>query len=245
MKPLNILALALASGLLLNASCSSSSNDTNADAGPAGGPFAGPTDTHCDGITPVVVDPATCSGDTSAGDTSAGGAADASGSTSAGGAADASGSTSAGGATDCNQTHDAMYGDTLFNSEGDDDDCKYHASWTSTPIRLSEPVTFTLTASTKTPDELTSQPLEALADGRIPLTRLDVYQPCDPNRRGPAQNASAKITETAAGVFTAGPIKFDQSGRWVVRFHLYEQCIDGDTSPHGHIAFFVDVPAVP
>jgi hypothetical protein len=169
-----------------------------------------------------VVDPATCSGSD----------------TGEGGAADGGGDTAAGGATDCNQTHDAEYGDTLYNSEGDDDDCKYHASWTSTPIRLNEAVTLTLT----TTDKATGAPLEALADGKVPLTRLDVYQPCDPNRRGPSQNLTAPIKETMPGVFTVGPIKFDQSGRWVVRFHLYEQCVDGDTSPHGHIAFFVEVP---
>ena len=27
------------------------------------------------------------------------------------------------------------YGDTMFNAEGDDDDCKYHVKWTSTPVR--------------------------------------------------------------------------------------------------------------
>ncbi len=228
MKPLRMLALVMASGLLLNVSCSSSeesSANTNTDAGPAGGPVTGPADDHCAGNT-VTVDPATCSGDTSAG-----GAAD------QGNTGD-SGATSTGGAADCNQTHDADYGDTLPNDSGDDDDCKYHASWKSTPVRLNEPVTFTLTAS----DKLTNMPLLPLADGAIPLTRLDVYEPCDPNRRGPAQNLTAKITQTNPGEFSVGPIKFDQSGRWVVRFHLYEQCVDGDTSPHGHIAFFIDVP---
>jgi len=228
MKPLRILALAVASGLLLNVSCSSSddsSGNTSADAGPPGGPVSGAEDHHCDGIPTVVVDPTTCSGDTSAG-----GAADAAGGDSS--------SNNSGGAADCNQTHDADYGDTLFNDSGDDDDCKYQASWLSTPIYLNEPVTFTLTATNKQ----TTQPLVPLEDGDIPLTRLDVYQPCDPNRRGPTQNSMAKITPIADGKFSVGPIKFDQPGRWVVRFHLYEQCVDGDTSPHGHIAFFVNVP---
>jgi hypothetical protein len=43
-------------------------------------------------------------------------------------------------------------------------------------------------------------------------------------------------------VFQGGPLRFDRSGRWVVRFHFYEDCNDGESSPHGHIAFFVDVP---
>jgi len=224
MKPVTLLVLAVAGALASNLSCSSSTDNStgsSADAGPAGGPVSGAPDTHC--TATVVVDPAACNGDTSAGGAPDEGSA---------------GATNAGGAPDCNQTHDALYGDTLYNSEGDDDDCKYHGSWTSTPIRLNENVTFTLSATNKE----TSAPLVPLADKVVPLTRLDVYEPCDPNRRGPAQNFSPKIATTAPGVFTVGPIKFDQPGRWVVRFHLYEQCVDGDTSPHGHIAFFVDVP---
>jgi hypothetical protein len=225
MKPLRILALALTGGLLLNVSCSSSDDGsgTNSDAA-TGGPVTGPAGDHCAGNA-MTVDATTCSGDPSAG-----GAAD--------DGAGRNSSSSSGGASDCDQTHDAAYGDTLFNAEGDDDDCKYHASWSSTPIRLNEPVTFTLTVANKT----TNMPLVPLADGDVPLRRLDVYQPCDPNRRGPAQNLSAKITQVMDGQFSAGPIKFDHPGRWVVRFHLYEQCVDSETSPHGHIAFFIDVP---
>ncbi|HTA93571.1 MAG TPA: hypothetical protein VK745_28530 [Polyangiaceae bacterium] len=41
---------------------------------------------------------------------------------------------------------------------------------------------------------------------------------------------------------SAGPIVLDESGRWVVRFHFYEQCIDQDNSPPRHAAFLVGVP---
>ena len=222
MKPAQVLLLAAAAGFLLNASCSSDST-SDANAGAVGGPVTGASDDHCANQSPVAVDPAACmTPEASAG---AGGAP-----------ADSSDTGSAG--SDCNATHDADYGDTLYGNEGDDDDCKYHASWTSTPIRLNQDVTFTVT----TKDNTTNEPLEALADGVLPLTRLEVYEPCQPNRRPPAQDFSAKYAETAPGVYTAGPFRFDQSGRWVVRFHLYEQCLDGDASPHGHIAFFVDVP---
>jgi len=225
MKPFSVLLLAAASALLVNASCSSSDKSSNnADAGPAGGPVPGAADDHCTG-TPTVVDPAACTGTST--DTAAGGAAD----------GDTSGSSSAG-AADCTQTRDAEYGATLSNSEGDDDDCKYHASWTSTPIRLNEDVTFTLTTTNKT----TMMPLTPLGDGDIPLSRVDVYVPCDPNHLGPTQNFKPQIAQTMPGQFTVGPIKFDESGLWVVRFHLYEECNDTDTSPHGHIAFFVNVP---
>jgi len=222
MKPARIALLSLAMPLLLNFGCGSS-DDGPADTGtgPEGGEVSGPTDTHC-GSSKVQADPATCSGDTSA----------------TGGAADTAAEASAGGAADCTQTHDAEYGDTLYDSSGDDDDCKYQVSWTSTPIRKNADVTFTVT----TTDLVTQTALAPLADGKVPLSRLDVYEPCQPNRRGPTQNYQPTITQTAPGVFTAGPIKFDESGRWVVRFHFYEQCVDGPVSPHGHVAFFVDVP---
>lgn len=226
MKPLRVALLGVAIPLLFSFGCSSSDDSSSGNAtGPAGGPVSGAADSHC-GSTVVTVDPSTCNGDMGEG-----GAADE-------GDGDSAGGESAGGAADCNQTHDAEYGDTLYGSEGDDDDCKYHAAWTSTPIRLNQDVTLTLTAS----DLATQMPLAALADGKIPLTRLDVYEPCSPNRRGPDQNFNLTIKQTSPGMFTAGPVKFDQSGRWVVRFHLYEECVDGDVSPHGHIAFFVDVP---
>ena len=224
MKPAHALLIAAASGLLLNLSCSSDAS-TNPATGPLGGPVAGATDAHCEGVTPVVVDAAACmTPEPDGGEAGAGGATAEAGDGTAG--------------ADCNATHDAEYGETLYNSEGDDDDCKYHAAWSSTPIRLNQDFTVTLTTS----DNATQQPLEALEDGALPLSRVEVYQPCQPNRRPPAQNALAKFKETAPGVFTGGPLRLDQPGRWVIRFHLYEQCLDGEHSPHGHLAFFIQVP---
>jgi hypothetical protein len=140
--------------------------------------------------------------------------------------------------SDCNAEHDAAYGDTLYNDSGDDDDCKYAASWSSTPIRLNQDVTFTVKAQ----DLTTNAPIAALDDGVLPLSRVEVYQPCKPTRRAPAQDYMAKFKMIAPGEFSGGPLRFDQSGRWVVRFHFYEQCLDSESSPHGHIAFFIDVP---
>src|SRR5437764_15050824 len=37
------------------------------------------------------------------------------------------------------------YGETLFNAEGDDDDCKYHVKWTATAIRQNTGVNFEVT----------------------------------------------------------------------------------------------------
>ena len=36
-----------------------------------------------------------------------------------------------------------------FNAEGDDDDCKYHVSWTATPVCANADVTFTVTITRK------------------------------------------------------------------------------------------------
>ena len=220
MKLRNLLVLAAVSGILFTVGCGS--DDSAAPTGAVGGPVSGEGDSHCQGTTPVEVVPAACLVPEESSE----------------GGASGEGEPGAGGAADCNLTHDDEYGETLSNSEGNDDDCKYHASWTSTPVRLNQDVTFTVTSTNLTNHE----PLAALADGKLPLTRIEVYQPCDPSRRGPAQNSKAAFTETAPGVFTGGPLRFDQSGRWVVRFHFYEQCLDGEGSPHGHIAFFVDVP---
>ncbi|MES1175828.1 MAG: hypothetical protein ABUL62_16015 [Myxococcales bacterium] len=224
MKIRSAFLFAALTGLSLNVSCGSDGPSSTGAAGESavGGPVAGPADTHCEGQTPVTVEPAACT--TPEGDGEGGASGD---------------EPSAGeGGSDCNQTHDAEYGATLPNSEGDDDDCKYHASWTSTPIRLNQDVTVTVTTS----NLITGDGLEALDDGELPLTRVEVYQPCDPNRFGPAQNSKAKFEEISPGVYQGGPLRFDQPGRWVVRFHFYEQCLDGAGSPHGHVAFFVDVP---
>lgn len=32
------------------------------------------------------------------------------------------------------------------------------------------------------------------------------------------------------------------AGQWTVRFHFFDVCIDGPTSPHSHAAFYVNVP---
>ena len=121
------------------------------------------------------------------------------------------------------------YGPTLFNSEADDDDCKYHVKFTVTPVRRNENVTFTVTATT-------------LADGQ-PATGANVDAEVFLNDTHPAPNSGQATTEKPGGVYDVGPIKFDSAGRWTVRFHLHEDCQDStEDSPHGHVAFYIDVP---
>jgi hypothetical protein len=133
-----------------------------------------------------------------------------------------------------------MYGDTMFNAEGDDDDCKYHVKWTSSPIRQGSDVTFTVTVTTKdgTPGPMRPLPGEG-SNGLYPI-RAEVYL----NDTHPAPNTTQTSVETATqGTYTVGPIKFDASGKWTVRFHFHEMCADLlDDSPHGHAAFYVQLP---
>jgi len=122
----------------------------------------------------------------------------------------------------------------LYNAEGDDDDCKYHVSFTTTPVRLNQAATFdvtaTLLASPGTPATGANIAIESyLADNLFHV--LSALPP--DAAENPAGSGHYKVT----------PVKFDASGRWVLRFHLYEDCSDlSEDSPHGHVAFYVDVP---
>jgi hypothetical protein len=125
----------------------------------------------------------------------------------------------------------ADIGATLYNSEGYDDDCKYHVSFTTTPIRENVGVTFTVT-------------LTGL-DPAGPATGADIFPEVYLTPTQPAPNAPTKTTETPAGsgIYKVGPILFDMPGDWTVRFHFYEICSDDpEDSPHGHAAFFIHVP---
>ncbi len=212
------------------AGCSSSDDDSNVVTGPVGGAVLGAVDDHCEGQPVVESDPAVCmTPGTNDDDAAAGASGD---DDSAGGAT---------GTVDCTSAHDADYGATLYNASGSDDDCKYDVSWTSTPIRKGQGVTFTVTASSKA-NGAPLERIDAQPAGELALSRVEPYVPCDPTHFPPAGDLNAKISETSPGVYTVGPIVFDESGRWVVRFHFYESCFDSETSPHGHAAFFIDVP---
>jgi len=119
----------------------------------------------------------------------------------------------------------------LYNAEGDDDDCKYHVSWTSTPVRGTGDVTFTVT-------------LTRLADG-APATGADVSPEVflGASHVTPTVDIPSVETPAASGIYKVGPIRFDQAGQWVVRFHFYERCADApQDSPHGHASFYLSVP---
>src|SRR5438105_12807393 len=93
-------------GPMLVAACTSSSN--GGGTGTTAAAVSGAPDTHCSGKEIVVVDPNVCKAQTSGNDDA--------------------GADAGGGGDGCG----GDYGPTMFNSEGDDDDCKYHVKWTST-----------------------------------------------------------------------------------------------------------------
>ncbi|HEX4381659.1 MAG TPA: hypothetical protein VH083_01875 [Myxococcales bacterium] len=123
----------------------------------------------------------------------------------------------------------ADYGATMFNAEGDDDDCKYHVKFSSTDIRENSNFNLIVSATNKT-------------DGSA-VTGANVDPEIFLNNTHPAPNSNFKTVESPAGTYTIGPLQFDAPGEWTVRFHFFEQCDDNvDDSPHGHAAFFVEVP---
>lgn len=124
----------------------------------------------------------------------------------------------------------ASYGDTRFNSGGNDDDCKYLLTWSVTPVAQQEDVTFTVAVV----NAVDGTP----ATGAY--TYAEVYLAAQ-NHLSPSVNPP--VAENSPGVYTVGPVLFDQPGQWTVRFHFYEDCLDLlPDSPHGHAAYFVNVP---
>jgi hypothetical protein len=133
------------------------------------------------------------------------------------------------------------YGAVEYNNWGADDDCKYDVSWQSTPICENQPVYFTVIATNRTDGSpLTGVELNGQLAPANP--RPDVVLDCRypiPNMPMPRDPSP----DVGPGTYVVGPIVFDRKGRWVLRFHFSEECNDfSPESPHGHIAFYVDVP---
>lgn len=172
------------------------------------------------------------------------------------------GGNSTGSATDdggAEAASDCDYGATMFGPgmsdgggptlvEGDDDDCKYHVSWTSTPICESSVlgVTFTVTVTylgTNTPVSNIPAYEGVLTEAFIPTT-LDAACDTVTTHASPTPFAPPGLLQTTptSGVYV-GSVIFDRSGEWTLRFHIHEECSDMyDDSPHGHAAFHVTVP---
>ncbi len=116
-----------------------------------------------------------------------------------------------------------------FGGDGDDDDCKYHLTVSSSAIALNKAVTLGVALMSK-------------VDG-APVLGADVMPQIFLSDDHPAPDTAPMSMESAGGIYSVSPVKFDAPGRWTVRLHLFDQCVDlAEDSPHGHAAFFVDVP---
>lgn len=105
-------------------------------------------------------------------------------------------------------------------------------SFDNSCVALDQPVTFTVTLKRKSDGKA--------AIGASPDSP-EIFLQDDPSHISPSN--SIKAPESSDGVYKIGPIVFDKSGRWVVRFHFFEECSDLlEDSPHGHVAFYIDVP---
>jgi hypothetical protein len=142
--------------------------------------------------------------------------------------------------SECNGTPKAPEGDagaggddpyppTMFGFEGDDDDCKYHVKWAVSSVTQKTNVTFTVVLTSKA--------------GGAPVTGAPISAEVFLDDTHPAPNSGQKSAETSTpGTYTVGPIQFDAPGRWTARFHIHEECVDTEASPHGHAAFYVQIP---
>jgi len=136
------------------------------------------------------------------------------------------------------------YGATMFGTDGDEDDCKFHVVWENlTPIcEGASGVSFRVTVTQKTD----GAPLMGANPGAEVFTTTpgdwDAGSYCDTASTHVGPNSYlATFAENPPGTYT-GTIVFDRSGQWTVRFHFFGNCYGGPDSPHGHAAFHVTVP---
>jgi hypothetical protein len=141
----------------------------------------------------------------------------------------------------------------MFGKESDDDDCKYHVKWTSTPICEAAPgVIFTVTVTHKTD----GSPLTGANPGLEVFTTSpgdwDSATFCDTQSTHPAVPPPPPpgapvtgywpLTEGQPGTYS-GHVVFDQAGQWTIRYHFNHNCLDVfPDSPHGHAAYHITVP---
>lgn len=140
--------------------------------------------------------------------------------------ADGEGDLGAGGASS-DEPFEVRYGQQAY-----DDDCKYLVKFENSCVVKGQPVTFKVTLTRKSDGKP--------ATGATPDSP-EIYLSSDSSHISPSNQI--KAPESPGGVYAIGPIVFDQSGRWVVRFHFFETCSDiPEDSPHAHVAFYIDVP---
>jgi hypothetical protein len=213
-RPLGLLLIGFGPALLAAAACH---HDDAVTKTATAAIVVGPADTHC-GAKVVTVDPAACKA-TPAADAGAGGADAGSG-----------------------------YPATMSNGEGDDDDCKYHIKWAAAGAATTTTKTLSLrplhdegSGGTGTGGDVSfTVTLTNKKDGS-PVTAAPVNIESFLDETHPSLNAGQTTTETSPGTYTVGPVRFDVSGKWTIRFHIHDECNDSEESAHGHGAFFTQV----
>ena len=119
--------------------------------------------------------------------------------------------------------------DPNVGTSNNDDDCKYKVSFTYDCVQKGAPGTVFVVS------------LKSSTMNNAPVPGADAYVEAYLNANHPASGNTAS-TEPTDGTYRIGPVVFDQSGKWTVRFHFFPNCSDVADSPHGHAAFFIDVP---
>jgi hypothetical protein len=210
----------VAPGCYTNGNASYKVPATSASCSPPGGPASGSADHHCAGRAPQPVKASSCNQSPPLGEA---------------GSSEAGASDSGPPPGMCGE-NGPDYGATMYGTEGDDDDCKYHVSYETTPVCRNDGTYLIVQAS-------------YLTRGGAPLTGAcafaelclnDTHAAPNVDQRPPGQQL---VVEGPPGTYTIGPVLFDEGGDWTVRFHFNEQCCDVlADSPHGHAAFHVRVP---
>ncbi|HTQ48329.1 MAG TPA: hypothetical protein VMI75_36485 [Polyangiaceae bacterium] len=230
---------ALEQGAFTTTSGGAYTEPTTKSCSSAGMPTSGAADTHCAGMPPTTVKGSDCNvmgGDDGGGDDGGGSGGDDGGGS--GGDAGMMGDDGGGAPTPgpCGE-NGPDYGATMYGTAGDDDDCKYHVTYTASPICENNGTYFVVKA-------------DYLAGSGGPLTGAATFAELCLSDTHPAPaidarppNGSQQVVEGPPGTYTIGPVQFDAPGNWTVRFHFNEFCCDGtDNSPHGHAAFHITVP---
>ena len=111
-----------------------------------------------------------------------------------------------------------------------DDDCKYRVSFTNGCVQKGGAgTTFRVT-------------LNSATGSMAPVPGAEPYIEAFLTETHPA-GGNSTTTVVSPGVYDIGPIVFDASGQWTVRFHFFPDCSDKpEDSPHAHAAFFINVP---
>jgi hypothetical protein len=138
---------------------------------------------------------------------------------------------------------DCPYDTTKYGTEAYDDDCKYHVSWSSTPLceetSAGKGAVIVTVVATNLGD---GSPLTGANTIVEFFTTTPGDASCDDMSTHPGFNSGVMLAEGPPGTYT-GPLYFDAPGQWTMRFHFHEECADIlDDSPHGHAAFHLTLP---